>query len=106
MLGRTLFVASFSNTHAFLHICFSVIHFLAIMTEPVKVLWSFCLGLSDTEEAALVDIMVCSCKQAALGQGPPGRVHRKVSYCSLKETKTNDAKMLPQQYLLLLRINS
>ena len=41
------------------------------------------VGLNDTEETALVDVMVCACKQATLGQGPPGRVHKKVHFKDL-----------------------
>ena len=37
------------------------------------------LDLDDQEELALIDLMTCSCKMAATGTGPPGRVvHKKV----------------------------
>lgn len=36
------------------------------------------IGLDDKEEEALIEIMVSSCKQSSQGQGPPGRVVRKV----------------------------
>ena len=42
------------------------------------------LGLNDSEEMSLIDIMVCACKQAATRQGPPGRTARKS-----KETKSS-----------------
>jgi hypothetical protein len=35
--------------------------------------------LSDDEEAALIEIMTCCCRQAATGQGPPGRYAKRVS---------------------------
>ena len=36
-------------------------------------------GLSDEEETALIEIMTCCCRQAATGQGPPGRFLKRVS---------------------------
>ena len=36
-------------------------------------------GLSDDEETALIEIMSCCCRQAATGQGPPGRFVKRVS---------------------------
>ena len=35
-------------------------------------------GLSDDEESALIEIMTCCCRQAATGQGPPGRFVKRV----------------------------
>ena len=41
---------------------------------------TFSLELEDVEEAALIDLMCCSCKQAATGIPPPGRsAYKKVS---------------------------
>jgi len=38
------------------------------------------IDLDDQEELALIDLMTCSCKMAATGTGPPGRVvHKKQS---------------------------
>ncbi len=36
-------------------------------------------GFSDEEETALIEIMTCCCRQAATGQGPPGRFLKRVS---------------------------
>lgn len=35
--------------------------------------------LSDDEETGLIEIMTCCCRQAATGQGPPGRSLKRVS---------------------------
>ena len=35
--------------------------------------------LTDEEETALIEIMACCCRQAALGQGPPGRTLKRVT---------------------------
>ena len=35
------------------------------------------LVLNDSQEVALIDILVCACKQAVTRQGPPGRTVRK-----------------------------
>lgn len=56
-------------------------------------------GLNDSEEMALIDIMVCACKQASTRQGPPGRAVRKV-----KENKTtvNEKKDLSAHFMQTL----
>ena len=36
-------------------------------------------GLTDDKETALIEIMSCCCRQAATGQGPPGRFIKRVS---------------------------
>lgn len=41
-------------------------------------------GLSDEEETGLIEIMTCCCRQAATGQGPPGRFVKKVSKLTYK----------------------
>ncbi|PFX16109.1 cohesin subunit SA-2-like [Stylophora pistillata] len=56
-------------------------------------------GLNDSEEMALIDIMVCACKQASTRQGPPGRAVRKV-----KENKStvNEKKDLSAHFMQTL----
>lgn len=36
--------------------------------------------LNDAQETALIEIMTASCKQAAFGHGPTGRLVRKVLF--------------------------
>ena len=57
------------------------------------------LGLNDSEEMSLIDIMVCACKQASTRQGPPGRAGRKV-----KESKSivNEKKDLSAHFMQTL----
>lgn len=43
--------------------------------------------LTDEEEAALIEIMTCCCRQAATGQGPPGRFVKRVSTVLRKSPK-------------------
>lgn len=58
-----------------------------------------CLGLNDSEEMSLIDIMVCSCKQAATRQGPPGRTVRKGKE---KKSSTDDKKNLSAHFMQTL----
>ena len=55
--------------------------------------------MNDNEEMALIDIMVCACKQASTRQGPPGRTARKG-----KENKSsvNDKKELSAHFMQTL----
>ena len=69
-------------------------------TFPILHIFSlFPQGLNDNEEMALIDIMVCACKQASTRQGPPGRTARKA-----KENKSsvNDNKELSAHFMQTL----
>ena len=49
------------------------------------------LVLNDSEEMALIDTLVCACKQAVTRQGPPGRTVRKSKE---KKASVDDRKNL------------
>lgn len=53
--------------------------------------------LNDNEEMALIDILVCACKQAFTRQGPPGRTSRKgkEKKASMDERKNLSAHLMP-----------
>ena len=57
------------------------------------------LGLNDSEEMALIDIMVCACKQEATRQGPPGRTVRKGKE---KKSSVDDKKNLSAHFMQTL----
>nr|QIC49987.1 cohesin subunit SA-1 [Actinia equina] len=56
-------------------------------------------GLDDKEEEALIEIMVSSCKQSSQGQGPPGRVVRKLLSSKEKKTIISDKKELSAHFM-------
>lgn len=48
--------------------------------------------LRDEEETALIEIMTCCCRQAALGQGPPGRAVKRVSLANVSSNFKGNAE--------------
>ncbi|XP_028518614.1 cohesin subunit SA-1 [Exaiptasia diaphana] len=59
-------------------------------------------GLDDKEEAALIEILVSSCKQASLGQSPPGRATKKTVSSKEKKAINNDKKELSAHFMQTL----
>ena len=65
------------------------------------------LVLNDNEEMALIDILVCACKQAFTRQGPPGRTSRKgkEKKASMDERKNLSAHLMPTLPRLLNKVS-
>ena len=63
--------------------------------------------LNDNEEMALIDILVCACKQAFTRQGPPGRTSRKgkEKKASMDERKNLSAHLMPTLPRLLNKVS-
>ena len=68
------------NLNSYLPIGYKSDGFCRKTLQKLSFIDTFCLELEDVEEAALIDLMCCSCKQAATGIPPPGRsAYKKVS---------------------------
>ncbi|XP_028401572.1 cohesin subunit SA-2-like [Dendronephthya gigantea] len=59
-------------------------------------------GLSDDEESALIEIMTCCCRQAATGQGPPGRLVKRLLSTKEKKTIVNDKQEMSGHFMVQL----
>ena len=64
------------------------------------------LVLNDNEEMALIDILVCVCKQSFTRQGPPGRTSRKSKEkkASVDDRKNLSAHLMPTLPRLLNKV--
>lgn len=58
--------------------------------------------LRDEEETALIEIMTCCCRQAALGQGPPGRAVKRLLSTKEKKTIVNDKQEMSAHFMVKL----
>ncbi|CAB3984799.1 cohesin subunit SA-2-like, partial [Paramuricea clavata] len=61
-------------------------------------------GLSDDEETALIEIMTCCCRQAATGQGPPGRSLKRLHSTKEKKTLVNDKQEMSGHFMVQLPV--
>ena len=66
------------------------------------------LVLNDNEEMALIDILVCACKQAFTWQGPPGRTSQKSKEknASMDDRKNLSAHLMPTLPRLLNKVQT